>query len=149
MSAYRGCRSSQAEADRARASDELRPDELSRNADMIGHTGNYDAALKAMEARSTSASTKVVGSAEKSGSDTLIVTADHGNAEEMRDEQGRIHTQHTLNPVPAIWVAPGSAIAPKATRKALKDGGLQDVMPTLCQLMQIPQPPEATGTSLC
>jgi 2,3-bisphosphoglycerate-independent phosphoglycerate mutase len=66
----------------------------------------------------------------------------------MRDHQHRIHTQHTLNPVPAIWVAPGSAVAPKSSRIALNDGTLADVMPTLCELMKLPIPSECTGKSL-
>jgi 2,3-bisphosphoglycerate-independent phosphoglycerate mutase len=117
------------------------------NADMVGHTGNYEAAVKAMEALDLCLS-KVIGAAQSAGFHVLL-TADHGNCEEMRDGQGRIHTQHTLNPVPAIWVAPGTAIAPKSARKALKDGGLQDVMPTLCELMGLPLPKEVTGKSLC
>ncbi|MEK6578310.1 MAG: 2,3-bisphosphoglycerate-independent phosphoglycerate mutase [Bdellovibrionota bacterium] len=116
------------------------------NADMVGHTGNYKAAIQAMEALDRCLS-QVIGAAEKNGYNVLL-TADHGNAEEMRDAQGRIHTQHTLNPVPAIWVAPNSANAPKKSRIALKDGGLQDVMPTLCELMKLPLPKEVTGKSL-
>jgi 2,3-bisphosphoglycerate-independent phosphoglycerate mutase len=116
------------------------------NADMVGHTGNYEAAVRAMEALDQCLA-KVVGAAEKNGYHVLL-TADHGNAEEMRDEHGEIHTQHTLNPVPAIWVAPGSAIAPKSSRLALKDGTLADIMPTLCELMRLPKPKEATGKSL-
>ena len=94
--------------------------------------------------RSTNASISNI--AQKQG--YHVLTADHGNAEEMVDHEGRPHTQHTLNPVPAIWIEPGSAIAPKAHRIALKDGGLQDIMPTLCQLMGFDLPPEVTGTSL-
>ena len=90
---------------------------------------------------------QVVGAAEKSGYHVLI-TADHGNAEEMCDEHGQMHTQHTLNPVPAIWIAPNSSIAPKSARIALKDGGLSDVMPTLCDLMGLAIPTEVTGHSL-
>jgi 2,3-bisphosphoglycerate-independent phosphoglycerate mutase len=116
------------------------------NADMVGHTGNYTAAVKAMEALDQCLS-KVVGAAEKSGYHVLL-TADHGNAEEMCDSEGHMHTQHTLNPVPAIWIAPGSAIAPKSSRVAMKDGTLADVMPTLCQLMNLPLPKEVTGKSL-
>lgn len=116
------------------------------NADMVGHTGNYAATVRAMEALDTCLE-KVVGAAEKQGYHTLI-TADHGNAEEMCDSEGRLHTQHTLNPVPAIWVAPGSASAPKSYRRAMKDGGLQDIMPTLCDLMGLTLPQEVTGTSL-
>ncbi len=116
------------------------------NADMVGHTGNYAAAVKAMEALDGCLA-RVIGAAERNGFHTLI-TADHGNAEEMHDCDGKLHTQHTLNPVPAIWVPPGSANAPKADRPILLDGGLDDVMPTLCDLMQIPTPAECQGKSL-
>jgi 2,3-bisphosphoglycerate-independent phosphoglycerate mutase len=116
------------------------------NADMVGHTGNYEAAVKSMEALDQCLA-QVVGAAQAAGFHVLI-TADHGNAEEMRDHQHRLHTQHTLNPVPAIWVAPGTAIAPKSARLRLRDGGLQDMMPTLLQLMGLPVPAEVTGRSL-
>lgn len=116
------------------------------NADMVGHTGNYEAALRAMETLDLCLA-KVVGAAQNAGYHTLI-TADHGNAEEMRDCNHKLHTQHTLNPVPAIWIAPNSAIAPKSSRVALQDGTLEDVMPTLCDLMKLPRPTEATGKSL-
>ncbi len=116
------------------------------NADMVGHTGNYEAAVRAIEALDTCLA-KVVGAAEKNGYHTLI-TADHGNAEEMCDHRGHIHTQHTLNPVPAIWVAPNSASAPKSARFPLLDGSLADIMPTLCDLMELPLPPEVTGKTL-
>lgn len=116
------------------------------NADMVGHTGNYEACVRAIETLDACLA-KVVGAAERNGYHTLI-TADHGNAEEMCDGRGHIHTQHTLNPVPAIWVAPNSAVAPRDARFPLADGGLADVMPTLCELMQLPIPPEVTGRSL-
>jgi 2,3-bisphosphoglycerate-independent phosphoglycerate mutase len=116
------------------------------NADMVGHTGNYDAALRAVQALDLCLS-KVIGAAESSGYNVLL-TADHGNAEEMRDAQGRIHTQHTLNPVPAIWISPNSSIAPRNMRLPLKDGSLVDVMPTLCELMNIDLPQQVTGISL-
>ncbi len=116
------------------------------NADMVGHTGNYEAAIRAMAALDQCLE-KVVGAAERSGYHVLL-TADHGNAEEMQDCNGHMHTQHTLNPVPAIWVAPGSANAPKSERQRLQDGTLADVMPTLCKLMNLPVPPEVTGKSL-
>ncbi len=116
------------------------------NADMVGHTGNYAATVQAMEALDKCLAT-VVGAAQAAGYDVLI-TADHGNAEEMCDARGKIHTQHTLNPVPALWVAPNTAIAPKNTRVALRDGGLADIMPTLCDLMGLPLPKEVTGKSL-
>lgn len=116
------------------------------NADMVGHTGNYEAAVRAMEALDRCLG-EVIGAAQKNGYHVLL-TADHGNAEEMEDQKHRPHTQHTLNPVPAIWIAPNSAIAPRASRKRLRDGSLQDVMPTLCQLMGIPIPAQVTGQSL-
>jgi 2,3-bisphosphoglycerate-independent phosphoglycerate mutase len=116
------------------------------NADMVGHTGNYEAALKAIEFLDQCLA-QVIGAAERSGYHVLL-TADHGNAEEMRDSQNRIHTQHTLNPVPAIWIAPNSSIAPKTSRIRLRDGSLRDVMPTLCQLMHLDIPEQVTGASL-
>jgi len=116
------------------------------NADMVGHTGNYSAAVRAMEALDGCLA-RVVGAAERNGFHTLI-TADHGNAEEMHDCDGKLHTQHTLNPVPVLWVPPGSANAPQAERPLLLDGGLDDIMPTLCDLMHLPLPPEVTGKSL-
>jgi 2,3-bisphosphoglycerate-independent phosphoglycerate mutase len=116
------------------------------NADMVGHTGNYSAALKAMEALDQCLA-QVVGAAEKNGYHVLL-TSDHGNAEEMCDHEGRLHTQHTLNPVPAIWVAPDTALAPKSVRQPLHDGTLEDVMPTLCSMMGLNLPPEVTGKSL-
>jgi 2,3-bisphosphoglycerate-independent phosphoglycerate mutase len=116
------------------------------NADMVGHTGVYSAAVKAMETLDQCLE-KVIGAAEKNGYHVLL-TADHGNAEEMCDSEGRPHTQHTLNPVPAVWVEPGTAVAPKNQRKRLQDGGLSDVMPTLCELMNLPIPAEVTGKSL-
>jgi 2,3-bisphosphoglycerate-independent phosphoglycerate mutase len=116
------------------------------NADMVGHTGNYEAAVKAMEVLDQCLA-EVIGAAQSSGYNVLL-TADHGNAEEMHDSQGRLHTQHTLNPVPAIWIPPNSAIAPQSSRQALKDGTLEDVMPTLLNLMKLPIPQEVTGKSL-
>lgn len=117
------------------------------NADMVGHTGIYEAAVRAIEALDPCLE-QVVSAGQKAGYHVLI-TADHGNAEEMQDDEGRPHTQHTLNPVPAIWVSPNSAVAPKSSRSALKDGTLADIMPTLCTWMGLPIPPEVTGTSLC
>lgn len=116
------------------------------NADMVGHTGIYEAAIRAMEALDQCLE-KVVGAAEKNGMHVLI-TADHGNAEEMLDCNHKPHTQHTLNPVPILWIEPGSAIAPQAQRKSLGDGTLADVMPTLVELMGLPSPTEMTGKSL-
>lgn len=116
------------------------------NADMVGHTGNYAAVIKAMEDLDQCLG-KVIGACQKNGYQ-VILTSDHGNAEEMRDHLGRIHTQHTLNPVPAIWISPSNDIVPKKHRMRLKDGTLADLMPTLCQLMALPTPGEVTGKSL-
>jgi 2,3-bisphosphoglycerate-independent phosphoglycerate mutase len=116
------------------------------NADMVGHTGNYEATVRAIETLDKCLA-QVVGSAQASGYDVLL-TADHGNAEEMCDAHGKIFTQHTINPVPAIWIAPNTAIAPKSSRVPLRDGGLRDIMPTLCDLMGLPLPAEVTGRSL-
>lgn len=116
------------------------------NADMVGHTGNYLATVRAIEALDTCLE-QVIGTAEKNDYHVLL-TADHGNAEEMQDDQGRNHTQHTLNPVPAIWIAPQSYIRSPFTRKSLKDGLLCDIMPTLCNLIGIKTPKEVTGKSL-
>ncbi|MCM2278777.1 MAG: 2,3-bisphosphoglycerate-independent phosphoglycerate mutase [Oligoflexia bacterium] len=116
------------------------------NADMVGHTGNYEATVRSMETLDRCLA-QVVGAAQKSGYH-VIITADHGNAEEMRDHDGRLHTQHTLNPVPAIWIAPNTANAPRSDRLALKDGTLEDIMPTLCDVMKLPLPSEVTGKSL-
>ncbi|OFZ55903.1 MAG: phosphoglycerate mutase (2,3-diphosphoglycerate-independent) [Bdellovibrionales bacterium RIFOXYC1_FULL_54_43] len=114
------------------------------NPDMVGHTGVYDAVISALETIDRCLS-QVITAAQDSGYQILL-TSDHGNAEEMRDDQGRVHTQHTLNPVPILWIQPkGVQISKEA---ALKDGSLQDLMPTLCDLMGLPLPPEVTGTSL-
>jgi 2,3-bisphosphoglycerate-independent phosphoglycerate mutase len=73
---------------------------------------------------------------------TLVITADHGNIEEMRDAEGRPQTKHTTSPVPLVLVDPPHAGA------TLRDGALSDVAPTLCELLRIPPGPEMTGTSL-
>ena len=112
------------------------------NPDMVGHTGNFDAAVKALEVLDKCLA-EIVPIAQASGYEILI-TADHGNAEEMRDSNGKLHTQHTLNPVPIIWVSAN----PSHNRGKLHNGSLQDLMPTLCNLMNIPIPPESTGKTL-
>ncbi len=111
------------------------------NTDMVGHTGNLSAAIKAVEAVDASLG-RLMDAAKKAGG-ALFVTADHGNAEQMYDEQThQKHTQHTLNRVPALlFNAP-------ANIRSLNDGKLADVAPTLLALMQVPQPREMTGHSL-
>jgi 2,3-bisphosphoglycerate-independent phosphoglycerate mutase len=111
------------------------------NTDMVGHTGQLEAAIKAVEAVDTCLG-RLMEAVKKAGG-ALFVTADHGNAEQMYDEQThQKHTQHTLNRVPALlFNAP-------ANIRSLSDGKLADVAPTMLALMQVPQPREMTGHSL-
>ena len=113
------------------------------NPDMVGHTGNYEAAVSAMETLDGCLE-QVVEAARQSGYHILI-TADHGNCEEMYDEKNqKILTQHSLNPVPLVWVTP-EGVEPAGK---LNDGGLADVMPTLCALMEVPFPSGLSGRNL-
>jgi 2,3-bisphosphoglycerate-independent phosphoglycerate mutase len=110
------------------------------NTDMVGHTGDIAAAVKAVEA--VDACVGRLAEAVEAAGGALLITADHGNAEQMRDEAtGQAHTAHTLNPVPALLLG-GPAGA------GLADGKLADVAPTLLALMGLPQPAEMTGRSL-
>ncbi len=109
------------------------------NADMVGHTGQLAATIEAVETVDKALG-RIVAAIEAKGG-ALLVTADHGNAELMRDPAtGGPHTAHTTNPVPVLLVG-GHATA-------LHDGRLADVAPTLLGLMGIPLPPEMTGRSL-
>jgi 2,3-bisphosphoglycerate-independent phosphoglycerate mutase len=111
------------------------------NSDMVGHTGKLDAAIKAVE--TVDACLGRLAEAVEAAGGTLVVTADHGNAEMMRDpETGGPHTAHTLNPVPFIVVNPPGAVA------RVENGRLADVAPTLLGLLGLPQPPAMTGHSL-
>jgi 2,3-bisphosphoglycerate-independent phosphoglycerate mutase len=114
------------------------------NPDMVGHTGNLAAAIRAVETVDTALGRIAAAIAAKGGA--LLVTADHGNCEMMRDpETGGPHTSHTTNPVPVL-LAGGGALVPSGAR--LADGRLADIAPTLLALMGLPQPEEMTGTSL-
>lgn len=109
------------------------------NGDMVGHTGVFDAAVKACEAVDKSIG-RVVEALEKTGGECLI-TADHGNAEQMQNPQtGQAHTAHTSEPVPFIYV--GREATPRA------QGKLSDVAPTMLHLMGMPQPDEMTGETV-
>ena len=111
------------------------------NADMVGHTGRLDAAVKAVETIDQCLG-RVSAAVEKAGG-TLVITADHGNAEMMRDpETGEAHTAHTLNPVPLLMVGP------PAPGVQLANGRLADVAPTLLDLLGLAQPAAMTGHSL-
>jgi 2,3-bisphosphoglycerate-independent phosphoglycerate mutase len=109
------------------------------NPDMVGHTGSLPAAIKAVETVDKSLG-EIAAAVERAGG-ALLVTADHGNCEMMRDpETGGPHTAHTTNVVPVLLAGtPG---------KMLHDGRLADIAPTLLALMGIKQPTEMTGKSL-
>lgn len=111
------------------------------NGDMVGHTGAFEAAVQAVETLDRCLE-RVVSMVLATEGECLI-TADHGNVEQMRDrETGQAHTAHTLNPVPLMLVSG------RAQRFGLKDGRLCDIAPTLLQLMDLPVPEEMEGTSL-
>ena len=108
---------------------------------MVGHTGSLTAAIKAVEAVDECVGKVVSLVEEKQGN--LIITADHGNAEQMIDYQtGEPHTAHTTNPVPFILVNYDEAYT-------LREGGrLCDIAPTLIEIMGMEKPAEMTGESL-
>ena len=111
------------------------------NCDMVGHTGVFSAAVKAVETVDTCVGEVVRATAEMGG--ISMITADHGNAEKMLDENGQPHTAHTTNLVPFILMDPAHS-----GPIALRDGCLGDVAPTVLNVMGIPQPAEMTGRSL-
>lgn len=109
------------------------------NGDMVGHTGILSAAIKAVEAVDHCIGRVVEALAEVGGE--CIITADHGNAEQMVDhESGQAHTAHTSDPVPLIYVGRSAT--------AVEGGILSDIAPTMLQLMGMPVPAEMTGKLL-
>jgi 2,3-bisphosphoglycerate-independent phosphoglycerate mutase len=109
------------------------------NPDMVGHTGSLPAAIKAVETVDTDLGRIAAAVRQQGGA--LLVTADHGNCELMKDPTtGGPHTSHTTNPVPVVLLGGGAT--------ALHDGRLADVAPTLLELMGLPKPAEMTGASL-
>lgn len=109
------------------------------NCDMVGHTGVFDAAVKAVEAVDTCVGTLYEAVMENGG--TLFVTADHGNADVMMEEDGSPFTAHTTNVVPFICINCGDV--------ELREGGrLCDIVPTMLKVMNLPQPEEMTGESI-
>jgi 2,3-bisphosphoglycerate-independent phosphoglycerate mutase len=109
------------------------------NGDMVGHTGDFEAARKAVEALDACIG-RVVDAARAAGGE-VVITADHGNAETMFDPQtGQSHTAHTLNLVPFVYVGRPATVT--------AGGALSDVAPTLLALLGLPQPSEMTGHSL-
>jgi 2,3-bisphosphoglycerate-independent phosphoglycerate mutase len=112
------------------------------NADMVGHTGVLDAAIKAVEAVDTGVG-RVVDAALSVGGG-LLITADHGNAEQLIEyDTGKPFTAHTTNPVPLYLV-----VSQYAQAHLRSDGILADVSPTILQVMSIPQPKDMQGRSL-
>jgi len=107
------------------------------NADMVGHTGIESAAIKAVEAVDVALGRLTRAIVDAGGE--MLISADHGNLEQMIDDNGVPHTQHTVGPVPLVYVG----------RKAtLHHGALRDLAPTVLALMGLPAPPEMTGHSL-
>jgi 2,3-bisphosphoglycerate-independent phosphoglycerate mutase len=118
------------------------------NPDMVGHTGQMDATVQAIETVDCCLGRLLEGISRVGG--TSIIIADHGNAEYMEDENGNPWTAHTTNPVPFILVeGEGLKIPGHGTEVPLRsDGCLADVAPTILQILQLPQPPEMTGQSM-
>ena len=109
------------------------------NGDMVGHTGNVDAARQAIEVLDECIGRVV--SAQRARSGEALITADHGNVEMMHDPAtGQAHTAHTLNLVPCLYVGRPAQME--------TGGALQDIAPTLLAMMGLPQPEEMTGRSL-
>ncbi|MEE8342745.1 MAG: 2,3-bisphosphoglycerate-independent phosphoglycerate mutase [Gammaproteobacteria bacterium] len=109
------------------------------NPDMVGHTGNFEAAVRAIEVVDECLA-RIYKIFPECGGE-LLVTADHGNAEKMRGEgTGQAHTAHTSNPVPLVYIGRPARMA--------ETGSLADVAPTMIKLMGLEQPPEMNGTSL-
>ncbi|MDO8605993.1 MAG: 2,3-bisphosphoglycerate-independent phosphoglycerate mutase [Phaeospirillum sp.] len=111
------------------------------NGDMVGHTGFLDAAIAA--AQTVDSCLGRLEAAVIAAGGTMLVTADHGNAEQMKDlTSGQPHTAHTTGPVPLVLVAPPAGVS------AIRDGRLADVAPTMLALLGLAQPAEMNGHSL-
>ena len=109
------------------------------NPDMVGHTGNLEAAIKAIETIDGCVERVVEAMAEKQG--VILMTADHGNAEQMIDyKTGEPHTAHTTNPVPLVLIGMQGV--------KLKEGKLADLAPTMLDIIGLEKPEEMTGNSL-
>lgn len=113
------------------------------NGDMVGHTGNLKATMKACEIVDEMVGKVVTAAAARHAH--VVITADHGNAEELLDPKtGDMDTSHNINPVPLVVLS-----ADPAFQQPLRQtGGLADVAPTILSMMQLPTPPEMTGQSL-
>jgi 2,3-bisphosphoglycerate-independent phosphoglycerate mutase len=106
---------------------------------MVGHTGNEDAAIRAMECLDTQLARLVPAVLDLGGA--LLITADHGNCEQMWDDENNAPlTSHTTNPVNLIVVGLGDI--------TVQNGGLADIAPTMLKILDLPQPADMTGKSL-
>ncbi|WP_437318618.1 2,3-bisphosphoglycerate-independent phosphoglycerate mutase [Sorangium sp. So ce385] len=111
------------------------------NPDMVGHTGILEAAIHAVEAVDKGIGD--IADAVREAGGAMMITADHGNCEQMKDDQGNPHTAHTLNPVPLYYLNKHDAGV------VLRSGGrICDVAPTMLEILGIPQPAAMTGRSL-
>ena len=108
------------------------------NCDMVGHTGVMDAAVQAVETVDACMG-RIIAEVQKHPDDVLLVTADHGNADVMFDETGKVNTAHTTNPVPFCVTVKGAQ---------LKPGRLADIAPTILHIMGLEQPAAMTGENL-
>lgn len=109
------------------------------NTDMVGHTGVFEAAVKAAEVVD-SCTAKVVNAALEGGYD-IIILADHGNSDVMVNSDGSPNTQHSMSPVPVILIQ-------NENQYKIKPGKLGDIAPTILKLMNLPIPEEMTGEIL-
>jgi len=109
------------------------------NPDMVGHTGNYEATIQAIEFLDKCIA-RVVAAVQNVGGE-LLITADHGNAEQMRNtESGQAHTAHTTNPVPLLYIGRPATFT--------DNGALSDIAPTMLYLMGLEKPPQMGGDTL-
>jgi 2,3-bisphosphoglycerate-independent phosphoglycerate mutase len=109
------------------------------NCDMVGHTGVFDAARQAVEAVDKCVGKVAEAVLAKGGS--VLITADHGNADKMYEPDGSPFTAHTTNPVPFIILGQGKC--------QVREGGvLADIAPTMLKMLGLPQPKEMTGKSI-
>ena len=110
------------------------------NADMVGHTGVFEAAVKAIE--TLDGCVQQIVNAVLNAGGQILLTADHGNADEMLDADGHVVTAHSTNPVPLVHISAEPAVFGKDS------GKLADIAPTLLHLLDLPVPPEMTGDCL-